>query len=178
MNKKYIIAGLVCAMFSFNSCKHDADEGEPELGAGMIRMDLTPVGIPATIDIPDTTKLPHTIEALPSGDIHVSVNKGFNMLINVSGMDMDRKKKDIAGNDVDKFQSWVVQDSTAILYKTQMVNEEFHFYSIVRKGGKTFYAYDQTQGSDGNVTNFNQAQAQAMLDAAKTLHPLKPAAKS
>ncbi len=178
MYKKYIIAGLVCGLFSFTSCKHANDDAEPELGAGMIRMDLTPLGIPATIDIPDTTKKPHAIEALPSGDIHVSVDRGFNMLINVSGMDMDRKKKDIAGNDVDKFQSWVVQDSNAILYKTQMVNEEFHFYSIIKKGGKAFYAYDQTQGSDGNVTNFSQKQAHDMLDAAKTLHMLKPAAKS
>src|SRR6185312_9770775 len=148
MNKAFILGGVVMALVSFSSCKHGAEEAP--LAAGMIRMDLSPMGLPATIDIPDTTKKPHVIEARPDGSIHISVAKGFDFTINVSGMPMDRKKKDINGDDVDKFQSWVVQDSNAILYKTQMVNEEFHFYAILHKDGKTFYAEDLRQGPDGN----------------------------
>ncbi len=177
MYKFILLGGLICAMFSISSCKHETAATESEeapLAPGMIRIGLNSVGMPVTIDIPDTEKAHYGIETLPSGDVHVFVNRGFNILINVSGMTMDRKKKDIAGNDVDKFQSWIVQDSTGVLYKTQMVNEEYHFYSIVKKGDKTYYIQEQSQGSDGNVTNFNQAQVQNMFDAAKTITPAKP----
>ena len=45
------------------------------------------------------------------------------------------------------------------------------------KDGKTFYAEDLRQGPDGNVNTFSQQNAQAMLDAAKTITPVAPAAK-
>jgi len=178
MYKSFFLSALVCAVITFSSCKHKEEVTEAELGPGMIRMSLASVGMNVTIDIPDTEKKAHVIETLPSGDVHVSVEKGFNILINVSGMDMNRKKKDIAGNDVDKFQSWVVQDSNDVLFKTQMVNDEFHFYAIVKKGDKTYYVQEQTQSSDGAVTNFTQDQAQTMLNSAKTITPAAPPAKS
>jgi hypothetical protein len=179
MYKRILLAGLISAMFSFSSCKQDKPaevaDTEAALAPGMIRLNLLSYGIPATIDIPDTSERPHIIESLPSGDLHIQVQKWFNITVNVSGMDMDRKKKDIAGNDVDKFQSWVAQDSVSILYKTQMVNEEFHFYAIIKKDGKTFYSEDHYQSTDGTVTNFSEPQVQSMLNAAKTLTPAKPA---
>ncbi|MGP8216197.1 MAG: hypothetical protein ACLQQ4_11570 [Bacteroidia bacterium] len=181
MYKITIIGGLICAVFSLNSCKQNSNteaEAEAPLAAGMIRIDLTTEGVPATIDMPDTTQHAHVIETLPSGEVHITLDRWFNITVNVSGMNMDRKKKDIAGDDVDKFQSWVVQDSSSILYKTQMVNEEYHFYAIIKKGGKTFYAQDHSQGADGNVTYFSEPQIQAMLTAAKTLTPVKPAARA
>jgi hypothetical protein len=179
MYKTLLIGGLICAMFSFNSCTQDKPvetETEAPLAPGMIRMNLISYGVPATIDIPDTTERPHVLETLPSGDLHISVQKWFNITVNVSGMTMDRKKKDIAGDDVDKFQSYVAQDSVSIIYKTQMVNEEYHFYAVIKKGDKTFYASDHSQGADGAVTNFSEPQIQSMLNAAKTLTPVKPAA--
>jgi hypothetical protein len=178
MNKALLFGGIAFALVSFSSCKHGDKTEEQELGAGMIRMDLTPYGLPATIDIPDTARKPHVIEARPDGSIHISVAKGFDFTINVSGMTMDRKKKDINGDDVDKFQSWVVQDSNTVLYKTQMVNEEFHFYAILKKDGKTFFVEDLRQGPDGNVSTFTQQDAQAMLNAAKTMMPLAAPAKT
>jgi hypothetical protein len=181
MYKTLIIGVLFCSLFSFYSCTNDkpADtDVETPLAPGMIRMNLLSYGIPATIDIPDTTERPHVIESLPSGDLHISVQKWFNISLNVSGMDMERKKKDIAGNDVDKFQSWVAQDSVSIIYKTQMVNEEYHFYAIIKKGNKTFYAEDHYQGTDGTVTNFSEPQIQSMLNAAKTLSPATPPKKA
>jgi len=181
MYKTLIIGGLFCTLLSFYSCTNDKPvdtDVEAPLAPGMIRMNLLSYGIPATIDIPDTTERPHVIESLPSGDLHISVQKWFNISLNVSGMNMERKKKDIAGNDVDKFQSWVAQDSASIIYKTQMVNEEFHFYAIIKKGDKTFYAEDHFQGTDGTVTNFSEPQIQSMLNAAKTLSPVTPPKKA
>lgn len=178
MYKKILFFSTVLAILSLGACKQDKPveaETEAPLAPGMIRLNLLSYGIPATIDIPDTSERFHIIEQLPSGDLHIQVQKWFNISVNVSGMDMDRKKKDIAGDDVDKFQSWVSQDSVSILYKTQTVNDEYHYYAIIKKDGKTFYSEDHFQGADGNVTYFSEPQIQAMLNAAKTLTPAKPA---
>ena len=109
---------------------------------------------------------------LPTGELHVFVGKGFNLTINVTDETMDKKKADIAGDDVDKFQSWITQDSNAIVYKTQMAQEEFHFYAIIKKNGHTYYVKEQRQGADGSVFYYSQAEIQAMLQAAKTIMAL------
>lgn len=178
MYKKLFLLSVFFAALSLSSCKQDKPvetDADAPLAPGMIRLNLLSYGIPATIDIPDTTERMHMIEQLPSGDLHIQVQKWFNLTVNVSGMDMDRKKKDIAGNDVDKFVSWVKQDSSSIVYKCQMVNEEYHYYAIIKKDGKTFYSEDHFQGADGNVTYFSEPQIESMLTAAKTLTPVKPA---
>lgn len=183
MYKKIALFALAIALVSFNACKpKQAEDEDNDPAPGMVRLDLslhktingtvTTTGLPVTIDVPDTTHRVFGIEMLPTGELHVFVGKGFNLTINVADETMDRKKKDIAGDDVDKFQSWVVQDSNAVLYKTQMAQEEFHFYSIIRKGGHTYYVKEQRQGADGSVYYYNQAETQQMLNAAKTITPL------
>jgi hypothetical protein len=184
MYKIVTVCGLAIALLSFNACKNDkkTDEDDNEPAPGMVRLDvslkkmingkLTTTGLPITIDVPDTTKRIYGIEMLPTGELHVFVGKGFNLTINVTDETMDRKKKDIAGDDVDKFQNWVVQDSNALLYKTQMAQEEFHFYTIIRKGGHTYYVKEQRQGADGSVFYYSQPETQQMLNAAKTIMPL------
>ena len=185
MYKKLTLCGLVIALISFSSCKgKKAEDDAPELAPGMVRLDVSLSsmtkdntgkdqmavhGLPITIDVPDTDKRIHGVEMLPTGELHVFVGKGFNLTINVADETMDKKKGDIAGDDVDKFQSWVVQDSNAVLYKTQMAQEEFHFYAIVKKDGHTYYIKEQRQGADGSVYYYSQPETEAMLKAAKTI---------
>ena len=184
MYKKFTLCALAIALISFNACKPakpvDDDDNDP--APGMIRLDLSlhktiggkdaTTGLPVTIDVPDTTHRVWGIAMLSTGELHVFVGKGFNLTINVADETMEKKKSDIAGDDVDKFQSWVTQDSNAIVYKTQMAQEEFHFYAIIKKGGHTYYVKEQRQGDDGTVFYYNQANVQLMLQAAKTITPL------
>jgi hypothetical protein len=188
MYKRLTICGLAVALISLNACKHNATQEDIPLAPGMIRLDVSlhkmmggkdaVTGLPITIDVPDTTKKTWGLEMLPTGELHVFVGKGFNLTINVADETMEKKKSDIAGDDVDKFQSWVTRDSNAIVYKTQMAQEEFHFYAIIKKDGHTYYVKEQRQGADGSVFYYSQAEIQAMLQAAKTIMALPTEAKS
>jgi len=184
MYKKLTLGALCCAILYFNSCKNGNTEETP-VPVGMVRLDLTKAGLPATIDVPDTTKKINGIEALSSGSIHVFVGKGFHILINVSGEAVSMKKSDVNGDDLNKPKAWVVNDSNCILYSTQKdtnafanAKEEYHFYTVIRKGKASYYVQDMTQGSNGDVFVFGLQDAQTMLTSAKSLTPVVPPAKS
>jgi hypothetical protein len=185
MYKKITLCALCCAFLSFNSCKNGNLDNDAPVPAGMVRLDLTKAGIPATIDVPDTTHKVYGIESQSSGSIHVFVGKGFHVLINVSGETVTMKKNDINGDDLNKPKTWVVNDTNALVYSTQKdtnafanAKEEFHFYTIVRKGKAVYYVQDLQQGANGDVYVFSQQDAQTMYNSAKSLTPAAPPAKS
>jgi hypothetical protein len=187
MFKKITFLALCLGTISLNSCKHDATVDETPVPDGMVRLDMSKAGINATIDVPDTSRKAWGIEAQSSGSVHVFVGKGFQLLINVSGEAIAMKKSDITGDDLNKPKQWIVNDTNNLLYSTQKdtnafanAKEEFHFYSILRKNGHTFYVQDMEQGADGNVYTFGQPEVQMMLTSAKSITPATPppAAKS
>lgn len=187
MYKKITLSAVVLALLTFGSCKPGTNNNEEEIPipAGMVRINLSKSGLPATIDIPDTTKKIYGIEALSSGAIHIFVGNGFHLLINLSGQTVAAKKNDVMTNDdLNKPKTWVVSDSSNLLYSTQKdtnafanAKEEFHLYAIIKKGTNTYYVEDLRQGADGSVYVFTKDQAQIMLNAAKSLTYVKPPAK-
>ena len=186
MYKRITLLTLCFGMFTFISCKHNGNtENANPVPNGMVRLDLSKAGIPATIDVPDTSQQQYGIESTPSGSIHVFVGGKFQLLINVSGESIAMKKSDINGNDIDKPKSWVVNDSTDLLYSTQKdtnafpdSKEDFHFYAIVKKSKATYYVQDLEQGTDGTVYTYGKEQAQTMLTSAKSITPVTPPAKN
>lgn len=186
MYKRITLLALCAGFLALTSCKHTAntDDTNP-VPDGMVRLDLTKAGLPATIDVPDTTHTIWGMEAMSSGSIHVFVGKGFQLLINVSGETIAMKKSDINGDDINKPKQWVVSDSNDLLYSTQKdtnafanAKEEFHFYAIVKKDKAAYYVEDLQQGSDGTVYTFGKEQAQTMLTSAKSITPAAPPAKN
>jgi hypothetical protein len=187
MYKKITLSGLAFALIAFSSCKPPAnsDDNEAPVPAGMVRINLTKSGIPATIDIPDTTKKINGVEALSSGAIRVYDGNGFNLLINLSGEAIAMKKNDINGDDLNKPKDWVVNDSNDLVYSTQKdtnafanAKPEYHLYAIIKKGTNSYYVEDQSQGADGNVHTFGKEQVQTMLTSAKSITYLKPPVKN
>jgi hypothetical protein len=181
MSKKIILCALSCALLSLNACKNGAGNDSGPVPEGMVRLDLTKSGIPATIDVPDTDRVAHGIEAQSSGSVHVFVGKNFHILINVSGETIAMKRGDANGDDINKPKTWVVNDSNYLLYSTQKdtnafanAKEEFHFYAIVKKDKATYYVQDMQQGADGDVHVFGQQAAQTMLTSAKSITPVAP----
>jgi len=187
MYKKITLSAAVFALIAFSSCKPSGstDENEAPVPAGMVRINLTKAGIPATIDIPDTTKKINGVEALSSGAVYVHVGNGFHMLINLSGEAIAMKKNDINSDDLNKPKDWVVNDSNTLVYSTQKdtnafagAKQEYHLYAIIKKGTNSYYVEDQSQGADGNVHTFSKEQAQTMLTSAKSITYLKPPVKN
>ena len=182
MYKKITLLALCLGLISLNSCKHGEtnDDNDTPVPDGMVRLDMSKAGINATIDVPDTTKKIWGVDAQSSGSVHVYVGKSFHILVNVSGETIAMKKNDINGDDLNKPKTWVVNDSNTLLYSTQKdtnafanAKEEFHFYSIIRKDGHSFYAEDMQQDANGNVFTFGKQEAQTMLTSAKSITPTK-----
>ncbi len=179
----FCIALALCAM---DSCKNgNTNNSEAPLAAGMVRIDLSKWHLPATIDIPDTTRKVYGFVENSDGSLLINVGKGFYVSINVSGEPMSMKKNDINSDDLNKPKTWVVSDSNSLLYSTQKdtnafanAKEEFHFYCVVKKGTATYYVQELTQGADGTVYTFSKEQAQTMFNSAKTLTPVAPPAKN
>jgi hypothetical protein len=187
MLKKLTLCALVCGLVMFNSCKpkdNDQNTEETPIADGMVRLDLSKSGIMATIDVPDTTNKQHGIEASSSGAVNVFVGNGFHITINVSGETVAMKKSDANGDDINKPKQWVVSDSSNLLYSTQKdtnafanAKEEFHIYSVVKKGTASYYIEDIRQSTDGTDYVYSQQQAQLMLASAKTIMPKAAPAK-
>ena len=186
MHKRIALFTICLGFLTLNSCKHEqAQEDANPVPAGMVRLDLSKAGINAAIDVPDTSHKLNGIEAQTSGTVHVYVGRGFHIMINVSGEAIAMKKSDLAGDDLNKVKTWVVNDSNNLLYSTQKdtnafanAKEEFHFYSLVKKGTTTYYIEDLQQGTDGTVYTFGQPEVQTMLNSAKSLTPVVPPAKN
>ena len=83
---------------------------------------------------------------------------------------MEQIKKDIAGNEVNKFQRYATEEDNALLYESKIVDSEFHFYYIL-KAGKTIYEIQDKKGDK----IYTEEQAQAMLDAAKKFRVIEAA---
>lgn len=187
MLKKFTLCALVCGLVMFNSCK-PKDNGdntdEPPVADGMVRLDLSKAGIKATIDVPDTSGKQYGIESSSSGAVNVFVGNGFHLTINVSGETVAMKKSDADGDNINKPKQWVVNDSNNLLYSTQKdtnafanAKEEFHIYSIVKKGTASYYVEDIRQNTDGTDYIYSQQQAKIMLTSAKTMMPEATPAK-
>ncbi len=186
MRKKLSLCALVLALLAMNSCKNSqSGENEVPIAPGMVRIDLTKWHLPATIDVPDTTKKIYGIVENSDGSILINVGKGFYITINVSGESVGMKKNDINGDDLNKPKTWVANDSSNLFYSTQKdtnafanAKEEFHIYCLVKKGNTTYYVSDLQQGTDGTVYTFSKEQAQTMFNSAKTLTPVAPPTKN
>ncbi|HVA98125.1 MAG TPA: hypothetical protein VNG53_04455 [Bacteroidia bacterium] len=173
MKKIYLLI-LPLALY-LGSCKNGktADDSADVIPAGMVQIDLTSRGgLPITIDIPDTAQNKLTITVQSYGETDITVGKNYAISISQGQGDMKLKKADIAGNDVDKFQKFILQDSTTLMYQSQIVSPEFHFYTIVKTGKSAYVVQDLTSDI------YPQEAIQTMLTSAKTIKEKAAAPKA
>ncbi|MEO6883688.1 MAG: hypothetical protein ABI199_06665 [Bacteroidia bacterium] len=163
MKKMYLLV-LPLALY-LGSCKNGKSADDSDVvPAGMVQVDLTSRGgLPITIDIPDTAQNKLTITVQSFGETDITIGTNFAIAISEGQGDMKLKQADIAGNDVDKFQKYITQDSTTLLYESQIVKPEFHFYTIVKTGKSAYVVQDMTSDI------YPQDAIQTMLTSAKTI---------
>lgn len=130
---------------------------------GMMYVDLTSHGFPITINVPDSTKGKFEITTQSWGATEIKVGKEFQISISEGAGDMALAKSDVAGNDVNKFKRYIVDEPTTIFYESEITQPEFHFYSIV-KAGNTSYIVEDIKGE-----MYSEKKVQKMVDAAKTI---------
>jgi len=140
---------------------------------GMMELDLTSHGLPITITIPDSSKGKVEVVDQSWGATEIKVGKEFQVSISEGEGDISLAKSDVKNNDVNKFQKYIVEEPTAILYESKITEQpEHHFYTVVKAGAKSFVIED----IKGEL--FSEQLAKNMLESAKAIKEKVPAPKS
>lgn len=164
----YSVSLLTLAGCGSGKTEDDANAGVPQ---GMVAADLSDQGLSILVNVPDSTVAPLEIIANAQGGADVKVGKNFQMTITEGAGDIALKKNDITHDDVRKFIKYIVDEPTALVWEWQIegMEPEFHFYTIVKDGEKSFEVRDV----EGEI--FSEKSATQMLEAAKTIRTKAPA---
>jgi hypothetical protein len=170
--KKILLLLATPAVIFLASCGGSKTEETTTAMPGMMQVDLKINGNPMTIMVPDSTKGKMEMVEQSWGATEIKVGKDFQISIEEGDGDVALMKSDIAGNDVNKFKSYLKDEPTLLVWQSEITGPEYHFYTVV-KAGTTSYVIKDIPGeifSDKAVLN--------MVDAAKTLKAkeAKPAA--
>jgi len=169
--KKLFLSLVVSAVIVLCSCGGETTVEKPQ--AGMMELDLTPQGLPISITIPDSSKGKMDITVKSSGATEIKVGKTFAISISEGEGDITLMKSDIAGNDVNKFKRYVVDEPTSILWESAITDaSEFHFYTVVKAGEKSYLVED----IKGEM--FSEEATKKMLESAKGIKVKEGAPKS
>jgi hypothetical protein len=138
---------------------------------GSITADLSSLGLPVLIDVPDSTVAPLSLITNPQGGVNVKAGRNFQITITETKGDIDLKKRDILSDDIRKFVKYIVEEPGFLLWewKIEGMEPEFHFYAVINNGSNSFEAHEV----DGEI--FSEKSAMQMLEAVKTIRVKTPA---
>ena len=158
--KTILSIALVVMIISCGGKKHE--EENLVAPAGMNYYDISKTGMNAFILAPDSSiGIPDT-SVLSSGEYLIKVGKDFQISIIENPGDINQRKADIAGDDVNKLKKYVIDEPTTLMWESGIGDlSEFHFYYIAKIGTRT-YVFEDIKGEQ-----FSQQAIQKMLDACK-----------
>jgi len=164
-----IIAAFL-VLTTLNSCGGKKEEAKVEAPAGMIAVDLSKYGKPFTIFTPDTTNVKLVITEQSWGALEIKAGKNFQVSITEDPGDIELRKSDVKGDEVNKFKSFIIEEPNTIMWESEITKPEFHFYTIQKIGNAT-YVFEDIKSTDGEP--FSKDAAQRMLDSAKGIKEVK-----
>lgn len=169
MIKKLLILLAVPVLFASQGCGNATKDESVQI-PGMEEVDLNQFGLALAIQAPDGSKGKLEVTNPLSGGTEIRVGKDFQISIKLEDGDIAMRKSDIAGDDVNKFKRYVIDEPTTIMWESQITDPEFHFYTIVKVGKDTYVIEDIKE------EHFSETSAKAMLESAKALKEKAPAA--
>jgi hypothetical protein len=171
MKTFYSLITVLALAVTMQSCGGKKDDQQAvEAPAGMITLDLSKYGKPFTIFVPDSTLGKLEITEQTWGALEIRVGKNFQMSITEDPGDIELRKTDIKGDEVNRFKSFVVEEPTTIMWESEITKPEFHFYSVQKLGNST-YVFEDIKSSEAEP--FSKESVQKMLDSAKGLKEVK-----
>ena len=161
-----LITALVFAVSLQNCGDKKEEQPKVEAPAGMITHDLSKNGKPFTIFVPDTANAKLEVMEQTWGALEIKIGKDFQISITEDPGDIELRKSDIKGDEVNKFKAFVAEEPSAIMWESEITKPEFHFYSIQKLGTST-YVFEDIKSTDGEP--FGKEAVQKMFDSAKSL---------
>jgi hypothetical protein len=136
----------------------------------MITLDLSKYGKPFTIFVPDSTTSRLEITEQSWGALEIRAGKNFQISITEDPGDIELRKSDIKGDEINKFKSYVVEEPNTIMWESEITKPEFHFYTIQKIGNST-YVFEDIKSTESEP--FSKESIQKMLDSAKGIKEVK-----
>lgn len=159
---------LYCILFlSLFSCDQNTTDPKDDENAnkGKVELDLTQYGIEASIFVPDTTKLPASLEAKDYGELNIHLGDKYHFSF-IEGGDMNLKKSDLESDLL--FVSTILEENpNMIIYKSDLPDGSVtyhHFYAIINVNGIDFEVSDMNMGESLSEENIRR-----MVDILNTL---------
>ena len=171
MKTFYSLITALALVITLQSCggKKD-DQPAVEAPAGMITLDLSKYGKPFTIFVPDSTIGKMQIIEQTWGALEIRIGNSFQLSITEDPGDLELRKTDIKGDEVNRFKSFIVEEEGTIMWESEITKPEFHFYSIQKLGNST-YVFEDIKSAEAEP--FSKESVQTMLDSAKGLKEVK-----
>lgn len=170
MKKVVSILTALVLVTALQSCGGKKEEAQVVAPAGMITLDLSKYGKPFTIFVPDSTLGKLQITEQSWGALEIRSGKNFQISITEDPGDIELKKSDVKGDEVNKFKSFIVEEPTTIMWESEITKPEFHFYTIQKLGTST-YVFEDIKATDHEP--FSKETIQKMLDSARGLKEKK-----
>lgn len=171
MKKLLSLISALMVVLSIQSCGEKKKE-EPAVvaPAGMVVLDLSRFGKPFTIFVPDTTVSKMEIAEQTWGALEIRIGKDFQISITEDPGDIELRKSDIKGDEINKFKSFIVEEPATIMWESEITKPEFHFYSVQKIGNST-YVFEDIKSTEAEP--LSRESVQKMLDAAKSMKEVK-----
>ncbi len=167
MKKLFVIASIALPLL-WTSCGEKPEVIEEVIPKGMVAVDLTDLGHPVRINLPDS--LSGTLDSMETpGGIQLRIGNNFDVLVNTAGAeeaDIAKQKSLIEAADAG-MSTFTVNDATTLIWETRFGDlSMFHFYTIVKVGTDTYYVRDNNMNPENA---FKKEDVNKMLECAKSL---------
>ena len=166
MKKVFLLLTMMSLSVAILSCGGKETKQKIEAPAGMVALDLSKYGKQFSIFVPDTTTAKLEVTEQSWGALEIRVGKTFQLSITEDPGDIELRKSDIKSNDINIFKAFVLEEPLTIMWESQIVKPEFHFYTIQKIGNNT-YVFEDLVPADGEP--LSKETIQKMLDSSKSI---------
>lgn len=136
---------------------------------GMNTLDLSRFGKPFSIFVPDTTAAKLEVLEQSNGSLDIKVGKNFAISINEQPADIELRKTDIKGDEVNKLKSFIIEEPSAIIWESEITEPEVHFI-VNKKIGNSEYSFEDVR--DPEAKSFGREAIQKMFDSSKNCNEI------
>jgi hypothetical protein len=164
--KKILVTLIAPTVLFMASCGHSSN-GEEEATENLKEIKVVILGDSLSILVPESVTGNMEIKEQAWGATEIKIGEKFQVSIEQSEGDIALQKSDIEGNDVYKFQRYVTDEPTLLLWESKIPDMEqtnFHFYMIHKIGNTSYLIKDIDSGEA-----YSENDVKVMIDAGKRL---------
>jgi hypothetical protein len=177
MKRKLLLSIFLLSVMFFQFCKNGKQPPEPIVApSGMHILDLSKFGKPFVIFVPDTNNNKLEIMEQQSGELEIKCGKSFHVAILEQSEDLNAKKEELKGDEVNKLKTFHLDSVNVILWESEITAPQFHFiYNFKIKDSD--YSIRDVISTDGEP--FTKDQIEKMLESARNIREaVKPEPQS